>query len=127
MGEDIYETQCVYNSSTKKIDVTGFSTNNQWGNSTDKPVPMQYWIDSYDDTKEPELGLYYRCTPTESPTEISNYLKSHNGVSLVDLIVTKLYLPKYHKCFYHIYDIINTIDFSEFKECDVSTKFDANW
>ena len=130
MGKDIYDPQCVYNSSTKKIDVTGFSLNNYWGDHTNKPVPMQYWIDSCDDTKKPELGLYYRCTPTESPTEISNYLKSHNGVSLSNLIVTKLYLPKYNKCFYHIYDNISTgveVDFSEFKECDVSTKFDANW
>lgn len=130
MGKDIYDPQCVYNSSTKKIDVTGFSPNNYWGDSTDKPVPMQYWIDSYDDTKKPELGLYYRCTPKESPTEISNYLKSHNGVSLINLIVTKLYLPKFNKCFYHIYDNITAgveVDFNEFKECDVSTKFDANW
>lgn len=129
IGKDICENQCVYNTSTKKIDVTRFDLNG-WGNNTDKPVPMQYWIDSYDDTKKPEIGLYYRCTPTESPTEISNYFKSHGGVSLVDLIVTKLYLPKYNKCFYLINDKTNTVikvGLGEFKECDISTKFDANW
>ena len=129
IGKDICENQCVYNTSTKKIDITGFDLNG-WGNDTGKPVPMQYWIDSYDTTKKPELGLYYRCTPTESPTEISNYLKSHGGISLVDLIVTKLYLPKYNKCFYLINDKTNTVikvGIGEYKECDVSTKFDANW
>lgn len=127
-GKDIYENQCAYNTSTKKIDLTEFSIAG-WGNETDKPVPMQYWIDSYDDTKKPELGLYYRCTPKESPTEISDYLKNHNGVSLVDLIVTKLYLPKYNKCFYLINNRNTDIEvgIGEYKECNVSTKFDANW
>ena len=126
-GKDICENQCVYNTSTEKIDVTGFSFLG-WGNKTSKPVPMQYWIDSYNYDKKPELGLYYRCTPTESPTEISNYLKSNSGVSLVDLIVTKLYLPKYNKCFYSINKKSDTeIGTGEYKECDISTKFDANW
>ena len=126
-GKDIYENQCVYNISTEKINLTNFSFFG-WGSSTKKPIPMQYWIDSYDNGEIPEIGLYYRCTPTESPTEISNYLKSNSGVSLVDLIVTKLYLPKYNKCFYSINKKSDTeIGTGEYKECDVSTKFDANW
>ena len=128
-SKDIYENQCVYNPSTKKIDVTEFSFMG-WGSKTSNPVPMQYWIYPYDAGKKPELGLYYRCTPTESPTEISDYLKSNNGVSLADLTVTKLYLPKYNKCFYLIDNTRDTdidVGIGEYKECDVSTKFDANW
>lgn len=128
-GEGIYENQCIYNTKTNKIDVTGFDFMG-WGNKTSKPVPLQYWIDSYDNTKNPELGLYYRCTPTETPTIISDYLKKNSGVELNNLTVTKLYLPKYNKCFYLIDNTIDTdieVGMGTFKECDISTKFDANW
>lgn len=128
-GEDIYENQCVYNSTTNKIVVTGFDFMG-WGSKTSKPVPMQYWVDKYYSTKSPEIGLYYRCTPTETPTEISDYLKSNSGVELSNLTVTKLYLPKYNKCFYLIDNTIDTdmgVGTGEFKECDISTKFDDNW